>query len=110
MSRASNDRTGYQDITPAKGILQGSKFPFSCVLKDSSGTGVTGQAANLTLEVIEPSGTTSVTAITDNGSGVYEVTNQYTLDESGEIFANWIFDDSTRKLILGQKIKVSPKN
>ena len=101
-------QTGYTDITPKGGFLPGRKKLLGVNLKDAAEAGVTAQDGNLTLDIYAPiSGAqTQITSgFTDAGSGNY--TYRYEFAEEGQYFGVWTFDDGTRKLVTGFKLKTS---
>ena len=88
------------DITPTDPIIKGAKIKLQATLKDSGGSGVTGQSTNLTFKVRNPSGTVeSATggSLTDEGAGVYSY--KYTTAGAGKHYFSRTFDDGTEKKI-----------
>jgi len=100
--------SAYTNVTPSGGFLKGGGKTLQFTLKDSGGTGVTGERANITLYIVEPSGSITKTNadLTDAGSGVY--TYKHTFDEAGEIFWTWTWNNSSDPpIVKGNRMEVS---
>lgn len=91
----------YTNITPAAGLLQGNSRPVTFTLLNEAGTGVAGEKANITLYVVEPSGSYTVagSSLTDNGDGTYEYTVLF--DEAGYTFGDFYYESGDIKIRTG---------
>ena len=98
--------SAYTDITPSTGLLQGNKKTLRLTLLDASGTGVSGESANISLYIVEPSGSVTISSgFTDNGDGTYDY--EHTFDESGWNKGDWTH--STSGVIQGWSLYVSER-
>lgn len=100
----------YTDLTPSGGLLPDNDKVLTFTLTDANGTGVTGEAANITLYIVEPTGSITITgaSITDAGSGAYTYTHSF--NEAGWNYWDFLWDDSTNPAIReGAKLLISTR-
>lgn len=101
--------TAYVDITPSGGLLQGNSKPLKFTLLDENSSGVAGEQSNITLYIVEPTGSITVpgSSLADNGDGTYEYVHEF--DESGWHYADFFYDSGTTKIRTGARINIWPR-
>ena len=99
--------SGYTNITPTTGLIAGNSRPVRFTLLNASSVGVSGQAANITIKVVKPSGVTDITdgSITDNGDGTYDYLVLFEEGFNIVIFTWTDPADSNKKIISGALIE-----
>lgn len=100
---------GYTDITPAGGILVGTKKPLTWLLVDEDATPLPGQRANITLTITEPDGTAiekTDADLTDEGGGVYSYPHDF--DKAGQYRGHWYYSAGLASVRNGWLLDVSP--
>ena len=100
---------GYTDLTPSGGFLQGNSKPLKFTLLDASGNGAAGEQSNITLYIVEPSGSVTVAgaSLTDNGDGSYEYVHEF--NEAGWNKWDFTFESGTTKIVVGGMINVDTR-
>lgn len=83
-----------KDITPTDDLLPGTVFQLSWTITDENGTGITGAAAQITLDIRKPDGTNedqlNDADFTEEGAGEY--TYDYTIPSvagTSKFYARW---------------------
>ena len=101
--------SGYTDLTPSGGFLQGNSRPLKFTLLDASSNGVAGEQSNITLYIVEPSGSVTVpgASLTDNGDGSYQYVHEF--NEAGWNKWDFTFESGTTKLVVGGMINVNQR-
>ena len=102
----SSTVSGYTDLTPTGGFLQGNSRPLKFTLLDENGGGVAGEQSSITLYIVEPSGSVTVAgaSLTDNGDGSYEYVHEF--NEAGWNKWHFTYESGTTKLVVGGMINV----
>lgn len=100
---------GYTDLTPTGGLLQNNSKPLRFTLLDSNDAGVTGQKANITLYIVEPSGSITVegSSLTDKGGGSYEYTHEF--NEAGWNRWDFYYENGDDKIRVGGRLFVNTR-
>lgn len=100
---------GYTDLTPSGGFLQNNSKPLKFTLLDSSDVGVSGESANITLYIVEPSGSVTISggSLTDNGDGSYQYTHEF--NEAGWNRWDFYYENGDDKIRVGGRINVSAR-
>ena len=101
--------TGYLDVTPSGGLLQNNSKPLVFTILDENGDAVTGEASNITLYIVEPSGSVTVAgaSLTDNGDGSYQYVHEF--NEAGWNYYDYLYESGTTKIRLGARIYISAR-
>ncbi len=104
-----SDLGGYTDLTPVGGFLQGNSRPLKFTLLDASSNGVAGEQSNITLYIVEPSGSVTVAgaSLTDNGDGSYQYVHEF--NEAGWNKWDFYYESGTTKLRVGGMINVDTR-